>query len=252
MRKQLYTQLDPRAWPNNGLSPLNRIIAVVIVLSVLTAVLETEVTLRMTYSDWFRIANLIFGVLFTIEYVARLYAVGENPKYQGFLGRLRYVISPFALIDLAVILPFLLTLGGTDAYILRMVRLLRLICLAKLGRYSDAIQNVGRALYGRRHELIVGLFAAFVVMLFAATVLHFTEASHNPDSFGSIPRALWWGAATITKLGYGGAFPVTVLGKIFAVIFGIAAVGVVAMPIGILAASFSSAFQRERERGNAE
>lgn len=90
--------------------------------------------------------------------------------------------------------------------------------------------------------------AALLVMLVAATVLHVTEGAHSPDSFGSIPRAMWWGVATVSKVGYAGALPVTIPGKVFAAVFAIAAVGVVAIPTGILATSFGSAFGDEQKR----
>ena len=151
-----------------------------------------------------------------------------------------------ALIDLMAILPFFLTLGIQDAFLLRAFRLLRLLTLAKLGRYTSALRNIYVALTVRRYELLISLFAAFLVMLLAASVLHLTEGAQNPDSFGSIPRALWWGAATVTKVGYGGAYPITPVGKICAAVFAIAAVAVIAMPTGILAAAFSEAFRREQ------
>ncbi len=145
-------------------------------------------------------------------------------------------------------LPFLLAAGLGDTVLLRLFRLLRLLTLAKLGRYSNAIQNIGMALKDRRYELLMSVAAGFIVMLLAASALHYTEGARSPESFGSIPRALWWGVATVTKVGYGGAFPATILGKVFAAIFAVAAVGVVALPTGILAASFSNAFQRDRRR----
>lgn len=248
MRRWLYVQLDAAGWSRSGMSPANRAVASAIILAVLVSVLETEPELMAPAAGLFNVADILFGLLFSIEYALRLWIAGENPKYGGVLGRLKYALSPVALVDLFAVLPFWLTVGIQDAFLLRLVRLLRLFTLAKLGRYSTALQNIGSAILARRHELVMSLLAAFVVMLLAASALHFTEGSRNPESFGSIPRALWWGAATVTKVGYGGAFPVTVLGKVFAVIFAIAAVGVVAMPTGILAASFSNAFQREQER----
>ncbi len=248
IRRWLYVQLDAAGWPRPGMSPVNRVIAGAITLAVLMAVLETERGLRAPHAKLFATADLVFGLLFSVEYSLRLWVAGENPRYGGIGGRIRYALSPLALIDLLAILPFLLTVGLQDAFLLRLFRLLRLFTLAKLGRYSSALQNIFCAIKERRYELLISLAGAFVVMLLAATALHFTEGATNPESFGSIPRALWWGAATVTKVGYGGAFPVTVLGKVFAVIFAIAAVAIVAMPTGILAAAFSDAFQREREK----
>jgi voltage-gated potassium channel len=159
---------------------------------------------------------------------------------------LRYIVSPIALIDLLALLPFYLSAGFQDAYLLRLARLSRVLSLARFGRYSIALRNIFVAIRRRRYELVMSLIAAFVVMFFSASALHFTEAAQNPENFGSIPRALWWGVATVTKVGYGGAFPVTPVGKIFSAVFSIAAVAVVALPTGILAAAFGDAFRREK------
>lgn len=250
VRSWLFHQLDPGAWVGSGLSPLNRIVVALITLAVLLSILETEPAVLAQAPQLFILADLIFGTVFAIEYLCRMWAVGEDPRFKGFSGRLRYLISPIALIDLLALLPYFLTLGVQDAFLLRLIRLLRLLSLAKFGRYTTALKTLARAIHERRYELLMSLLAAFIVMLFSASVLHFTEGSENPEDFGSIPRALWWGAATVTKVGYGGAFPETVLGKISATIFAIAAVGVVALPTGILAAAFSDVFQRQRKKAD--
>ena len=248
MRRWLFVRLDATAWPGSGLSLANKLFAATILLAVAMAVLETEPSYRAAAPNLFDIAELIFGVVFGIEYALRLWVAGEDPRYAGIAGRLRYAVSPVALIDLLALLPFLLTAGLHDAYLLRMVRLLRLLSIAKFGRYSRALHNILSALRERQYELLMSILAAFIVMLLAATALYYTEGAHSPESFGSIPRALWWGVATMTKVGYGGAYPITVVGKLFAGVFAIAAVGVVALPTGILAAALSDAFQREREK----
>jgi voltage-gated potassium channel len=252
MRRWLYEQLDPAARTEGGLSPINRVVMAVIFVAVTVSVLETESTIVSRSPELFIVIDTIFGSLFTLEYLLRLWAIGENPRFSGLSGRLRYVITPIALIDLLALIPFFLTAGLHDAFLLRLVRLLRLLSLAKFGRYSRALQNLWTGITTRRYELLMSLFAAFIVMLITASVLHFAEASNSPESFGSIPRALWWGVATVTKVGYGGAYPVTEIGKIFAALFAIVAVGVVAMPTGILAAAFSDAFQRDRQRTDGQ
>ena len=246
MRRWLYIQLDAAAWPGPALSPVNRIVAVAILAASAVAVLETEPDLRSEYGLVFGVLDIVFGLFFVCEYAVRVWAAGEDPHFAGFTGRLRYAVTPVALVDLVAIIPFVLTLGLSDAFLLRLLRLLRLFTLVKLGRYSAALRNIFTALRERQHELFMSLAAAFMVMLMSASALHFTEGARNPESFGSIPRALWWGVATVTKVGYAGAFPETVLGKLFSAVFAIASVGVVAMPTGILAAAFSDAFRRER------
>ncbi len=248
MRRVLYEQMDAGAWKESGLSPINRFIATTIILAVVVSILETEPVVVSPAASLFAVVDIIFGALFTVEYLTRLWVAGENPKFHGVRGRIRYIFSPIALIDLFALLPFILTAGVQDAFLLRLIRVLRIFSLAKFGRYSNALQNIGVAIFIRRHELLVSLFAAFIVMLLAASALHFTEGAHSPESFGSIPRALWWGVATVTKVGYGDAFPITLVGKMFAALFAIAAIGVVAIPTGILAAALSDAVQREKQR----
>jgi voltage-gated potassium channel len=85
-------------------------------------------------------------------------------------------------------------------------------------------------------------------MLVSATALYLVEGPEQPDKFGSIPRALWWAAVTLTTIGYGDVFPVTPLGKLLAAMTAMAGIGLIAAPTGILAAAFSEAFQRQHHR----
>lgn len=247
-RKWLYRQLFPEGYSGDGLSPMNKIITGTIIVALSITVLGTEDDIRESFGTTYLWFDLIFGIFFTLEYIARFWTVKENPRYSGRGGRLRYAKTLFASIDLAAILPFWLALATADMFLLRFLRLLRILTLAKLGRYSDAMENIFLAFKQRRYELFMSLFAAFFVVLISATVLYVTEKEYNPESFGSIPRALWWGAATITSVGYGGALPTTILGKIFATFLAIGAVGTIALPTGILAASFGDAFRQEKEK----
>ena len=252
VRAKVHRQLDPLAWPKTGLSPLNRFLAVTIFICVVVSVIETEPTIRIPHNMIFDIADTIFLSVFVFEYVLRVWSAGENLKYEGVSGKLRFIITPIALLDLLAIIPFFLTIGIENTFLLRLFRLLRIFSLARLGRYSSALNNIYEALKERRYELLMSLFSALIIMLLAATAMHITEGANNPKSFGSIPRALWWGVATVTEVGYGGAFPVTVMGKIFAGVFAIASVAVVALPTGILAAGFSAAFQRGQLKSGIE
>ncbi|MEI2384729.1 ion transporter, partial [Breoghania sp. JC706] len=247
-RHFLYRNLNPEAWPHKGLSPLNKAISILVIISVTSSILETESTIISKYGVIFKYFDLIVGSVFAIEYILRVFSSGEEEKYKGISGRIRYIISPIALADLAAIIVFFVTVDLTGSSLLRLLRLSRLLVIAKLTRYSQALANIVSAIYTRRIELLLSLLVAFGMMLLSATFMYFAEAEENPESFGSIPRALWWGVATVTKVGYAGAFPQTVLGKVFAALFAIAAVGVVAMPTGILAGAFSEAFRENARR----
>lgn len=248
-RKRLYTQLAPDAWRREGLSPTNWLVCALILVSAGVAVIATEPAWATDNRALFRTFELTFGVIFLVEYAARLWVSAETPGAgSAARRRLRFVFSPSALIDLAVLIvtfvPFILANGQ----VLRLVRLLRIVRLAKLGRLSAAMRHLIAAIASRRDELIVTLALAACLLVFGATALHWAEGSVQPDKFGSIPRALWWSIVTLTTIGYGDVYPITPLGKVLAGFVALAGIGLIAMPTGILAAAFSDAVQRERER----
>lgn len=247
-RRWLYVNLHPAAWHRHGLSPLNRLVALAILFAVGLAVLQSEPTIYVGNEHAFRIAEIVFALIFLAEYVARLWIAGENPEYgPSLLGRLRYALTIPALIDLVALVSLFLTLVGSQGAILRLVRLVRIVALAKLGRYSSALGAISRAIYSRRYELEMSLVIACLLLLVSSTLLYLVEGSGQPEKFGSIPRAMWWSIATLTTVGYGDAYPITPLGKILAGLTAITGIGLIAMPTGILAAAFSDALQRQRE-----
>jgi len=153
------------------------------------------------------------------------------------------MLTPMALIDLFSIAPLWFG-AGSELLLIRIARLARIIKLGRVPGISAAINRLTDAVQERRFELYVSIGLALIVMLLASTAMYFIEGAAQPEIFGSIPRALWWGMATLTTVGYGDAYPITVGGKICAGIVAIAGIGLVAMPAGILAAAFSNAFQK--------
>ncbi|WP_447527926.1 ion transporter [Vreelandella sp. TE19] len=245
-RAELYRQLAPEARPQLGLSGVNRVICLLILLASLTAILETESTLRDPAPQLFTALEALFVALFTVEYLVRLYAVGENPRYRGVRGRLRYIFSFWALLDLVAILPFFIGFIHHDnAFLLRLLRLVRMLRLARLGRFSQAWSSLADALKTRAYELWLSAGVAGLLLLFSSCCLYVVEADVQPEAFGSVPRALWWSIATLTTVGYGDVTPVTALGKSFAGLTAVAGIGLIAMPTGILAAAFSEAFRKK-------
>lgn len=246
-RTALYAQIEPAAWNRRGLSPLNRAIVTLILLATLFSVLETEPFLYESFPRGFSFLEGAFAVVFLLEYLMRLYAVGENPRYAGWRGRLRYAFSFWAIIDLLAFLPYFLTLGSHNAFLVRLLRLLRILRLARLGRYSTAWKAIGEALLARRFELALASGMAGLLLLVSSSILYAVESRAQPEAFGSIPRVMWWSVATLTTVGYGDVTPVTPLGRIMAGFTALSGIGLIALPTGILAAAFSDAFQRHRE-----
>lgn len=241
---------EPSAWPHHGLSPVNRVICVLVVGSAGMAIAETEATLTAGREAWFLGFEWALTLIFGVEYLARVWVSVENPRFgPGWRGRMRFITSPGALIDLLAIAPILLTLAGSEAFLLRTFRLLRMLRLARLGSFSAAMRHVGTVVHSRRHELLLAVGISMVLILMSSTLLYLVEGDIQPEQFGSIPRAMWWAIMTLTTVGYGDVYPVTALGRALAAITAILGVGMIAMPAGILAASFSDAIRSDREEG---
>lgn len=236
-RRRVHLQLNPAG----GFTPLTRFLVALILVATTAAIFETEPTISKGREAAFRAAELGFALLFSAEYLARLWSTPECGK-----SRLRFVFSPLGIIDLLAIVGSLLPAMGANALILRLLRLLRMIRLASIGPLSRAFRNLEAAVRGSASELLVAGFLCAFVLVFAATLLFWLEGEAQPDGFGSIPRALWWAAVTMTTVGYGDVYPITPIGKLAAAMIAITGIALVAIPTGILAASFIEEARRER------
>ena len=249
LRRRVYRHLEPTARTGKGLSALNLFLIGLILIAATVAIVETEPTVSEGRERFFRSLELLFGGIFLIEYLARLWIAPENPRFAGSrFPRLRYAMTPIAIIDLLAILPALFAFSGGGSLVLRFFRIMRMLRLAKLGRTSQAWRHIVEAVQDRRYELLLTAGILAVSMLISASLLYWAEADAQPEKFGSIPRTLWWSIVTLTTVGYGDAYPVTALGKFFAGWFAILGVCLIALPTGIFAASVSDALQRHRER----
>lgn len=248
LRARLYGQLEPAAWRDQGLSPLNRLLVLVIVAASLLAILETEPTLLARDAQVFTHLERALGVIFAAEYLARLWCAPERaPDLPAWRSRLGFMLSWAGLADLAVAAASFTPLVGPSLVLLRWIRIARILRLAKLGRMSLALRHMREAVASRAEELVLSLGFGAVLMVGSATALYLVEGPVQPDKFGSIPRALWWSVATLTTIGYGDVYPVTAAGKVLAGLTAILSIGLVAMPTGILAAAFSDGLQSHRE-----
>lgn len=220
-----------------------------ITLNVIAVMLETIPEVHQAHGRSFVIFEIFSVAIFTIEYGLRVWSAPEHPgeRYKSPIrGRIRYMLTPMALIDLAVILPaYLVVFFGVDLRILRIVRLLR---IARLTRYSSAMTLLFQVLRDESRNIGAALFVLIVMMVLAASAVFVAENRVQPDVFGTIPQALWWAVITMTTIGYGDVIPVTTMGRLFGGIIGIFSVGMVALPAGILASGFNEALHRRRRR----
>ncbi len=216
----------------------NLVLAGIIILNVLAMMLETMDELYLAWKPVFRGFEGFSIVFFLTEYILRIWVADLTPRYQKpIIGRLRYMLSPMALIDLLAILPSLIFVGSTDLRFLRAVRLFRIVRLLHLPHLNEAMHSIWQAARSKRAEFLIAGVIMFVLLLICSSLVYFAEHNAQPKAFSSIPAALWWGIMTLTTVGYGDIYPITLAGKILAAIFAALGIGFFALPSAILASA---------------
>jgi voltage-gated potassium channel len=218
-------------------------------INVLFLVAETVENIYKISPLFFDNFELLTIIIFTIEYFFRIWCCVENPKYQKpILGRLKYAISIYALIDLLVILPYLLVFLPGDYRFLRAIRLIRLLRILKLARYSIAMGSLHSVLKRRKEELISTLIVLLILLLYAASAMYILEHEVQPEAFSSIPMTMWWGIATLTTVGYGDVYPITGAGKVLGAFIALLGIGLFALPAGLIGGSFLEEIEERKKQ----
>ena len=217
------------------------VVQLLIILSLISFALETLPNLSEFHRSILKTFELCTVIVFTIEYLLRLFLS---------LPRGSYALSFFGLIDLVAILPFYIA-SGIDLSSVRAFRLLRLFRLLKLARYSSAMQRYNRAFMIAKEELILFGVTAMIMFYLASVGIYHFEHQAQPQVFTSVFHSFWWAVATLTTVGYGDIYPVTVGGKIFTFIVLMVGLGFVAVPTGLFASALS-ATREENDKDNKE
>lgn len=218
-----------------------------ILLNVVAVVLESVTALEARFHAFFLSFEIFSVVVFSVEYVLRVWSSIDRPDctdQHPIRGRLQFMLTPYAVIDLIAILPFYL--GFFIPHDLRFLRVIRLFRLFKLTRYSIAMQALLEALRAEADSLGAAFFLLFVLFILASSGIYLLENRIQPEAFGSIPAAMWWAMTTLTTVGYGDVVPITTWGKIFGGCITIIGVGMVALPAGIIASGFSEHLRQRR------
>lgn len=230
---------------NKWNSKVGLLIIILIVLSVLAVVLESDKYLYQKYSFYFYWFEVIAVIIFSIEYLLRLWTANlMYPDMANWKARLKYVCSAMAIIDLLAIMPFYITMlasygiVGIDMRFIRAFRLMRLLRIFKLNRYNDSMQLIGNVLREEREKLLVTIFMTLILLVISSSLIYTVEHEVQPEAFPNIASSMWWSIATLTTVGYGDVYPVTPYGKILAGIIALLGIGLVALPTGILSSSF--------------
>ncbi len=215
------------------------LIGALIVLSVTAVILDTEPYFKQ-FHHAFRIIEYTAAIVFTIEYLLKLWCCVELPKYaDAWHGRFRYAMSFFAIVDLIAIVPFFLVHSGLEVFLsFRALMLLRIVRILKFGQYSKSMGMILRVLRNKRKDIVMSMFIVTVLLVISSSIMYFVEHEAQPQAFMSIPRAMWWGVATLLTIGYGDIYPITALGKICASIISMLGISIVAIPPGIIVSGF--------------
>ena len=197
-----------------------------IILSVIAVMLNSVKPINLQYGDLLYIAEWVFTIIFTVEYILRLISVGKPIKY---------ATSFFGVVDLIAFLPTYLStfIPGSEMFlVVRVLRVLRIFRVLKILPYITEAQLLRRALVASRRKIFVFLLAVFLIVIIMGSMMYVIEGEEN--GFTSIPRSIYWSIVTLTTVGYGDISPNTPLGQILASIIMIFGYGLIAVPTGIV------------------
>jgi voltage-gated potassium channel len=246
VKRKVYLLLDPIAGGTLSDRIVNGVIVSLIILNLLAVCLETVESLYRPYQSWFRNFELLSITIFSVEYTLKIWSCTSSHRYRHPIwGRLKYMCSPGALVDLLAILPFYLPLASIDLQSMRSLRMIRFTRLFKLGRFLNASRVIRRVFSSKKDELMISMLIVLTLILVAASVMYFVEHDAQPEKFSSIPETMWWSVATLTTVGYGDVYPVTTMGKTLTACISILGIGMFALPAGILASGFSEEFKKK-------
>jgi voltage-gated potassium channel len=249
LKEKIYQVLEEPPERSGFARNFNYFMVILILLNVAVVILETVQWIHLEFFWAFAIIDLVSVIIFTIEYILRLWVCTLNPAYSHpVTGRLRYLVTPFALVDLLSILPFYLPfLIHVDLRFLRILRLFRILRILKLGRYSDAVTTFSSIISRKKEELLVALSLLFIALILVSSVMYYAEHEAQPEVYSSIPHAMWWALVTLATVGYGDVYPITLLGKMMTGVAIIIGVCIFALPTAIFAAGFVEEIEKDKE-----
>ncbi|MCW5520421.1 ion transporter [Aureitalea sp. L0-47] len=235
--RQTITNIDSR----NG-RRFDIFIQVLIILSLIAYSIETLPDLDTQTRQYLWYFEVVCVVIFTIEYILRL-IFAKKP--------LGYVFSFYGIIDLLAILPFYLSFG-VDLRSVRIFRIFRVFRILKLARYNTAMMHFRNAALAAREEIILFIIITLILLFLSAFGIYYFEHDAQPEKFASVFHSLWWSIATLTTVGYGDIYPVTMGGKIFTFCILIIGLGIVTVPAGIVASALSVSIKNRSEKSSDE
>ena len=223
----------------------DRLITLVILLSVTAIILESVDSIGSVYGAQFAMFETFSVAFFTVECLLRLWSSASRHSHSDWKGRKDYIFSFHGLVDIISILPFYLQaiFPGAD---LRILRLLRLTRLLKLSHYSTAIEDLASAIYAERRSFGAVMYLLAIAIVASSTLMYYAEAAVQPEKLASIPHAIYWSVITLTTVGYGDISPITPVGKAIAIVTAFLGIATLAIFSGIVATSFANQLAKKK------
>ena len=243
LRQKTFDVLTDNNRYNKGYSIFRVIIISLILFDLFALCLNSIEYLSDNLYATFKTIELSAKGVFLIEFLLRLWSCVENrnEKYRHPLyGRIVFMGSFLSIVDFFAIVPWILFPMSPN-----LALLLELVVILKIIRYSPALITLGQVLYSERKPVFAALFTMFIVLIFSSGVMWVLEKDLQPDSFSSIPAAMWWSISTLTTVGYGDIVPITPLGKMFGGLITIMGIAMFTLPAGLLAAGFAREIKRK-------
>jgi voltage-gated potassium channel len=249
-RLKVHILLHPELGNTYWDKALNAFIIVLILLNVIVVMLETVPSIFNANREAFQIFDIISVLIFTVEYILRVWSSTHEKRYaHPIYGRIKYMASGAAIIDLLAILPFYVhILIGLDLRVLRILRLFRFLRLFRLTAYMKATKLIVNVFKATASQLLLSLLMALTLIIISSSLIYFAEHNAQPNVFTSIPATLWWSIVTLTTVGYGDMVPITAIGKLFTSVVLIAGVALFALPAGILTAGFLEEIRKQKHK----
>ena len=240
---------SPRAWAHHLLTReeggsggvgVRGFLVILIVVSVTTAVLKSVPQIGRAHGLLLDAVLLFTALGFAIEYLVRVWIAPENPgTTSAARERLEYALSLPGIVDLVAAIPFALA-----PHVGLNLDRLDIVPIFKLLRHTAAFQFMVEAVYSERRVLWSAAVLMLVLLVFQSSLVYYFEREAQPDKYGSIPEAMWWGIVTLTTVGYGDVTPVTLWGKIAGGLTAVMGLCMFAIPVGIIASAFIEAVRR--------
>jgi len=220
-----------------------------VIVSVLAVIFESVQSISYHLHSEFIILDTIAVVIFSTEYIMRIYSAPEDPKYQAwFKGRVSFACKPTSIIDFMAIVPFYLESLLHHLFDLRFLRVFRLMRLLKLARYSGATQSLFTVIKREWPVMKAAVFILLLLVMLAACLGYVFEHEAQPDKFENIPQAIYWSVITLASVGYGDISPITPAGRAVTIVIALLGIGIFAIPAAILSSALSDQLRIERER----